>query len=135
MAATLLTKQLFIYCMIHVPNDYVPFSLGNDSDDDDSWENEDLPDVPLETPTLEGPARLPGIPNDHSSVLIIPGKVVQPGSSVSPTKRPRSSLEEVSTMTCLLKHIISEIPDCKKKYCEMVFATYGVMVVLVNLPI
>ncbi|KAK3749405.1 hypothetical protein QZH41_015870, partial [Actinostola sp. cb2023] len=79
----------------------------SDDDDDDSWEHEELPAVPLLTPTLESPAEIPdNLSSDShkaSAVLRIPGMTTQAKTTqghVSPTKRPRSSLEELFGVPC-----------------------------------
>ncbi|KAK3697506.1 hypothetical protein QZH41_002102 [Actinostola sp. cb2023] len=100
----------------------------SDDDDDDSWEHEELPAVPLLTPTLESPAEIPDNLSSDShktaAVLRIPGMTTQAETTqghVSPTKRPRSSLEELFGVPCDEadskpdKEILSDVEDEENK--------------------
>ena len=72
---------------------------GYDDDDDDSWENEELPAVPMDTPTLDGPSIVYDTHFESPKavpVKITPGDNIDIQNNSSPIKRPRSSLEEVS---------------------------------------
>ncbi|XP_031563891.1 zinc finger CCCH domain-containing protein 11A-like isoform X2 [Actinia tenebrosa] len=74
-----------------------------DDDDDESWQHEELPEVPMDTPTLECPAFIAGTSSETpkaAAVFHIPGKTIVLDHRTSPTKRPRSSLEELFGVPC-----------------------------------